>query len=213
VLVPDRRRRWQAIVAAATVVMAVVGAVVVAGGYGYARLRVDQVPSVHVPSLTPAPPPGRPMNLLVVGSDTRTRLSRQDRGQFGAVQGQRGDTILLVHLVPASHRAWMLSIPRDLYVPVPGTGGSGRVVDAIGGVRLDFPDPVRDDDNGHNNSGLLVATPGCRRLDGGPALALVRSRYFQYRGADGVWHTDPATTWAASAASRSCCGPWDPRPC
>jgi LCP family protein required for cell wall assembly len=208
--------------------MVVVVAVAVAGGYGYARLRVDQVPSVHVPGLTPAPPPGRPMNLLVVGSDTRQGLRGQDHGRFGTVTGQRGDTILLVHLDPARHRAWMLSVPRDLYLPVAGTGGRAKinaalakgpeqlvetikadfgipvnhyllvdfdgfraVVDAIGGVRLDFPAPVRDDDNGHNNSGLLVTTPGCRLLDGDQALALARSRYYQFRTPDGAWHTDP----------------------
>jgi LCP family protein required for cell wall assembly len=208
--------------------MLVLVVVAMAGGYGYARLQVGQVASVHVPGLAPAPPPGRPMNLLVVGSDTRQRLGRQDRGQFGAVPGQRGDVILLVHLVPATHRVWLLSIPRDLYVPVAGTGGRAKinaalakgpeqlvetirgdlgipvshyllvdfdgfraVVDAIGGIGLDFPYPVRDDDHDHNNSGLAVATPGCRHLDGEQALALARSRYYQYRGADGVWHIDP----------------------
>jgi LCP family protein required for cell wall assembly len=219
------RRRW---LRAAAVAALVLVALALAGGYGYARLRVDQIASVHLPGLAPAPPPGRPMNLLVVGSDTRQGLDRRDRGQFGDVQGQRGDVILLVRLVPATHRAWMLSIPRDLYVPVAGTGGRAKlnaalakgpeqlvetikadfgipvnhyllvdfdgfraVVDAIGGVRLDFPYPVRDDDQGHNNSGLLVATPGCRHLDGEQALALARSRYFQYRGPDGAWHADP----------------------
>ena len=44
--------------------------VTVAGGYGYARLRVGQVAGVHLSGLAPAPPAGRPMNLLVVGSDT-----------------------------------------------------------------------------------------------------------------------------------------------
>jgi LCP family protein required for cell wall assembly len=219
------RRRW---LRAATVGMLVLVTVAVASGYGYARLRVGQVVSVHLPGLAPASPPGRPMNLLVVGSDSRQGLRRQDRGRFGAVQGQRGDVILLLHLDPAGHRAWMLSIPRDLYVPVVGAGGRDKVnaalakgpeqlvetiradfgipvshylmvdfdgfravVDAVGGVRLDFRYPVRDDDNGHNNSGLLVGAPGCRRLDGEQALALARSRYYQYRGADGVWHTDP----------------------
>ena len=222
------RRRWPRAVTVAVLGLAVLVVVAVAAGYGYARLRIGEVASVHVPGLAPAPPPGRPMNLLVVGSDTRQRLGRQDRGQFGAVQGQRGDVILLVHLVPATHRAWLLSIPRDLYVPVAGTGGRAKidaalakgpeqlvetiradlgipvshyllvdfdgfraVVDAIGGIRLDFPDAVRDDDHGHNNSGLAVATPGCRHLDGTQALALARSRYYQYRGADGVWHIDP----------------------
>jgi polyisoprenyl-teichoic acid--peptidoglycan teichoic acid transferase len=219
------RRRWLRVAAVAVLVLAAVAA---AGGYGYARMRVGQVAAVHLPGLAPAPPPGRPMNLLVVGSDSRQGLQGQDRGRFGAVQGRRGDVILLVRLVPASHRAWMLSIPRDLYVPVAGTGGRAKVnaalakgpeqlvetiqadfgirvshylmvdfdgfravVDAVGGVRLDFPYPVRDDDNGSNNSGLLVTSPGCRHLDGQQALALARSRYYQYRGADGAWRTDP----------------------
>jgi polyisoprenyl-teichoic acid--peptidoglycan teichoic acid transferase len=220
-----RRHRWLYAAIVGTLVLA---GVAVAGGYGYARLRVGQVASVHLPGLAPAPPPGRPMTLLVVGSDTRQGLHGQDRGQFGAVRGQRADVILLVRLVPASHRAWLLSIPRDLYVPVAGTGrrnkinaalaggpeqlvetiradfgipvshyllvdfdGFRAVVDAVGGVRLDFPFPVRDDDNGHDNSGLLIATPGCRLLDGGQALALARSRYYQYQDKAGRWHGDP----------------------
>jgi polyisoprenyl-teichoic acid--peptidoglycan teichoic acid transferase len=219
------RRRW---LYAAVVAALVVAGVAVAGGYSYARLRAGQVASVHLPGLAPAPPAGRPMNLLVVGSDTRQGLRGRDRGRFGAVGGQRADVILVVRLVPASHRAWVLSIPRDLYVPVAGTGGRARinaaladgpeqlvetikadfgipvshyllvdfdgfraVVDAVGGIRLDFPFPVRDDDNGHDNSGLLIATSGCRRLDGDQALALARSRYYQYRGADGRWRFDP----------------------
>jgi polyisoprenyl-teichoic acid--peptidoglycan teichoic acid transferase len=221
------RRRWLHAAVVGTLVLA---GVAVAGGYSYARLRVGQVASVHLPGLEPAPPPGRPMNLLVVGSDTRQGLRRQDRDRFGAVQGRRGDVILVVRLVPASHRAWILSIPRDLYVPVAGAGGRAKinaaldkgpeqlvetiradfgipvshyllvdfdgfraVVDAVGGIRLDFPYPVRDDDNGHNNSGLLIPTRGCRQLDGDQALALARSRYYQYRGADGVWRGDPGS--------------------
>jgi polyisoprenyl-teichoic acid--peptidoglycan teichoic acid transferase len=220
-------RRW---LRAAAVGMLVLVAVAVAAGYGDARLQVDKVASVHVSGLAPAPRPGRPMNLLVVGSDTRQRLRRQDRGRFGAAQGQRGDVILLVHLVPASHRAWLLSIPRDLYVPVAGTGGRAKinaaldrgpeqlvetiradfgipvshyllvdfdgfraVVDAIGGVSMYFPRPVRDDNNGRNESGLQVPRPGCQRLDGEQALALARSRYYQYQAADGVWHIDPGS--------------------
>jgi polyisoprenyl-teichoic acid--peptidoglycan teichoic acid transferase len=221
------RRRW---LSAAVVATLVVTGVAVAGGYGYARLRVGQVASVHLPGLTPAPPPGRPMDLLVVGSDTRQGLVGRDRSRFGSVPGQRADVILLVRLVPATHRASVLSIPRDLYVPVAGTGGRAKinaalaggperlvetikadfgipvshyllvdfdgfraVVDAVGGIRLDFPVPVRDDDNGHDNSGLLIATPGCRRLNGGQALALARSRYFQYQDRAGRWHADPGT--------------------
>ena len=125
------RRGWPRAVTVAVLVLAVLVVVAVAAGYGYARLRVGEVASVHLPGLAPASPPGRPVNLLVVGSDTPQSQRRQDRGQFGAVQGQRGDVILLLHLDPASHRAWMLSIPRDLYVPVAGTGGRDRINAAL----------------------------------------------------------------------------------
>jgi LCP family protein required for cell wall assembly len=124
----------------------------------------------------------------------------------------------------------VLSIPRDLYVPVAGTAGSAKinsafnhgpgqlvqtiqqsleipihhyllvnfdgfreVVDALGGVSMYFPRPVRDDNHGRNESGLRVSRAGCRRLDGDQALALARSRYFQYQDTAGRWHADPGT--------------------
>jgi LytR cell envelope-related transcriptional attenuator len=56
-----------------------------------------------------------------------------------------------------------------------------------------FPRPVRDDNHGRNESGLDVPRTGCHRLGGNQALALARSRYFQYRDAAGRWHADPGT--------------------
>jgi hypothetical protein len=56
-----------------------------------------------------------------------------------------------------------------------------------------FPRPVRDSNNGRNESGLDVRRAGCRRLDGDQALALARSRYFQYQDKAGRWHGDPGT--------------------
>jgi hypothetical protein len=53
-LAPHRGRRrslW-----AATVVVLMLVAVTVAGGYGYARLRVGQVAAVRLSGLAPAPP-------------------------------------------------------------------------------------------------------------------------------------------------------------
>ena len=92
----------------------------------------------------------------------------------------------------------MLSIPRDTYVPIPGTGSSNRInaafnsgpsllvetiqqdfgipinhvvvanfpgfegmVNALGGISLDFPYPVRD-----LYSGLNVTTVGCQTVNG-----------------------------------------------
>ena len=52
---------------------------------------------------------------------------------------------------------------------------------------------MRDDNNGRNESGLNVPKPGCHRLAGNQALALARSRYFQYQDKAGRWHADPGT--------------------
>jgi polyisoprenyl-teichoic acid--peptidoglycan teichoic acid transferase len=217
-----RRRR----IAAALAALLVLGVVTAACGWGYTAFRFGQIGSVHVPGLGAAPSDGS-VNLLVVGSDTRQGLRD---GGFGDAPGQRSDVIIVAHLVPAARHAAVLSIPRDLWVPVAGTGGSAKinsalhrgpgqlvqtiqqslgipihhyllinfdgfreVVDALGGVAMYFPRPVRDSNNGRNESGLDVPRAGCQRLNGDQALALARSRYLQYRGKDARWHADPAT--------------------
>jgi LCP family protein required for cell wall assembly len=49
------------------------------------------------------------------------------------------------------------------------------VVNAIGGVYMDFPDPVSD-----QIAGLSIPTAGCHYLDGFQALAVVRARHMSY---------------------------------
>jgi LCP family protein required for cell wall assembly len=74
--------------------------------------------------------PGEPMNVLLVGSDTRATLTKEEQkryGTAGAVGGQRSDTMLVLHIDPHAEKAAILSIPRDLYVPVAGTGTQGRI--------------------------------------------------------------------------------------
>lgn len=65
------------------------------------------------------------------------------------------------------------------------------MVDAVGGISLNFPYPVRDDDNGVNNAGLTIRHSGCQSLPGSTALALARSRYFQYEAPGQRWVADP----------------------
>lgn len=66
-----------------------------------------------------------------------------------------------------------------------------NAVQTVGGIKLDFPYPVRDDDDGNNNSGLSIPTAGCQTLNGNQTLALSRSRYYQYEIQPGVWEPDP----------------------
>jgi LCP family protein required for cell wall assembly len=67
---------------------------------------------------------GKPTNFLLVGSDSRDGLSRQELSQAATrrVDGGRTDTIILVHVSPGQKRAVMVSIPRDLKVSIPGHG-------------------------------------------------------------------------------------------
>ena len=54
-------------------------------------------------------------NLLVVGSDSRSG-SNQKFGKY--VQGQRSDTMLIVHIRPHHQGAVVVSLPRDSEVPI-----------------------------------------------------------------------------------------------
>ena len=66
-----------------------------------------------------------------MGSDSRAFVdTASEASSFGSAAtqtGQRSDVIIVVRLVPKTRQIEMLSIPRDTYVPIPGTGGSNRV--------------------------------------------------------------------------------------
>jgi LCP family protein required for cell wall assembly len=99
--------------------------------YGYVNWRFDQINRIVLPHLRGAnAPPGAPMTILVIGSDSRAADTGTDAKQFGSastVGGQRSDTIMVVHVDPATTTATMMSIPRDLWVPIPGKTFSQRI--------------------------------------------------------------------------------------
>lgn len=66
------------------------------------------------------PAAGDSLTFLLVGSDSREGL--EDLKNFGSVSGARGDVIMLVRLDPKTSNAQILSIPRDLWVDIPGHG-------------------------------------------------------------------------------------------
>ena len=120
------RRRWRLLVAATLVIL--VGNLVVGSAYAYFQWRLDQIERVPVAGLVPDEP-GPVMNVLLVGSDSREDLSGDAADQAGKeeVTGERSDTIMLLHVDPGQQKAGILSIPRDLYVPIAGTDESDRV--------------------------------------------------------------------------------------
>jgi LCP family protein required for cell wall assembly len=75
------------------------------------------VPEVNGSTYAVPPPPpeiekGDRINVLLLGIDRR--------GKKG--WGYRTDTIIVVTVDPVNNTAGMLSIPRDLYLPIPGNG-------------------------------------------------------------------------------------------
>ena len=112
------RRRWRRILAIGIPVLFLLFAFWLYLGYrafsdevAKANKRIDKRTRA---ALTPTGNILRnPQISLVMGSDSR--------GQ-SATAGARADSILLVRTDPSHHLISMLSIPRDLYVPIPGHG-------------------------------------------------------------------------------------------
>ncbi len=67
-------------------------------------------------------PPNEPMNVLVLGSDSRENLTAEQQASFGdteVVPGRRADTIMLLHLDEQREQAVLVHFPRDLKVDDP----------------------------------------------------------------------------------------------
>jgi LCP family protein required for cell wall assembly len=180
------------------------------GGWLYAKSVYDKVEKIPMGDVLSTG--GSGTNYLIVGSDSREVEDLVDAGlnpeAFEDGGGQRSDTMLLLRFV--GRQAQMMSIPRDLYVPIAETDGSSKInsaynggprrlvltvqqalgvpvhhymevdfvsfaglVDSLGGVTIDFPNPAYDE-----NTGLNVTEAGAVELDGPNALAYVRSRHF-----------------------------------
>ncbi|HEV2760418.1 MAG TPA: LCP family protein [Acidimicrobiales bacterium] len=96
-------------------------------GYVYVQRKLDQIERLKLPAL--GADDGPVMNVLLVGSDSRANLEGSVAAGFGKdeVEGQRSDTVMILHIDPRAQKAAIVSVPRDLYVPIAGTNFSDRV--------------------------------------------------------------------------------------
>lgn len=71
---------------------------------------------------------GEALNFLIIGSDSRDL----------SVERGRSDVIVLMHINDARDRVDLVHFPRDLFVPIAGTGGSSKInaAYAYGGAPL-----------------------------------------------------------------------------
>lgn len=81
--------------------------------------RVDALDPAHEIADT-KDTPGR--TFLVVGSDSRSDLTKAERKRLGtgSAAGQRTDTIMLLHVPSGGGPTVLVSVPRDSYVSIPG---------------------------------------------------------------------------------------------
>ncbi|MFM7451288.1 MAG: LCP family protein [Actinomycetota bacterium] len=76
------------------------------------------------------------VNYLIVGSDTREGLSREEIkrlrvGGTDVAAGKRSDTMLLIHISKKRDKAAIISIPRDSYALIPEhNNAQGKVIPA-----------------------------------------------------------------------------------
>lgn len=109
--------------------MAVVVVVAVACAAGLliaARRTADSVQRVAGVAEVLSAPSATVENFLLVGSDSRS-AGDPNTGTTGDVTGNRSDTIMVLRTDPNGGQAALLSIPRDLYVAVPGRDGKRRI--------------------------------------------------------------------------------------
>jgi LCP family protein required for cell wall assembly len=120
------RHRWQWITLAVVVVLASVAGWLV---WRYFRFQAD----LRVHTGTVSEETGKPFNVLLVGSDSRGDLTPAEQEDLGAlaVDGSRADTLIVGHIDPAADRVIMLQFPRDLFVPIAGSGEEGKINESL----------------------------------------------------------------------------------
>lgn len=89
--------------------------------------QVQRQPGLLPTSRPSTPPNSNPdaVNFLLLGSDSRG----QDQG--------RSDVMMVLHLDPSRSKVYLVSVPRDLWVPIPGHGTNKiNAAYAFGGAPL-----------------------------------------------------------------------------
>lgn len=214
---PAKKRSRSKLALGITVGLLATLAVVLVAGIAFLQNRIDSAlerfedpfeslgtdrPTVPVNTEDPEAEP--PVNILVLGSDSRISAGDPSQWEVGA---QRTDAIMIVSISGDRRSVTAMSIPRDSWVPIPGHGENKinaafsfggpslmvHTVEELTGIRIDHV-VVSDfesfkaitDELGGVEITLTqpleladgtVLQPGTHLLDGEAALAYTRERY------------------------------------
>lgn len=120
---PEPARRpsplWHRLLWAGLATVSVIALAVLGSAWWTVRrisARIERMPDVFtMPEATRparAVSAGRSVNILIAGLDGEERT--------GVERGARSDAIMVLHLDANRQHAWVVSIPRDAWVPIPG---------------------------------------------------------------------------------------------
>lgn len=137
------------------------------GSFGdFGGERADVIILMHVA--------GDRLQLLSLPRDLRVEIPGHGVDKINAAYAYGGPDLLVETVTAAT------GITVNHYMQVE-FGGFAGIVDALGGIEIDFPAPARD-----QKSGLLVEQSGPQNVDGATALAYARSRTYEEL-VDGEW--------------------------
>jgi LCP family protein required for cell wall assembly len=103
---------------------------------------------------------GEAMNLLLVGNDSRARLSEEQMDELstGDNAGINTDTMILVHVPADGTKASFVSFPRDSYVEIPGYGMDKLNAAYAYGYQYEAGDDATDAERQSAGAQLLIRT-------------------------------------------------------
>ncbi|TDB87108.1 LCP family protein [Actinomadura sp. 7K534] len=97
------------------------------GAWAFQNYVTGMIDKVSVGGLGRDGGPKGPMTILVAGVDRRDGLTRaqQKAARLGHHEGERSDTMLLVHVSRDRDRVSVVNLPRDSYVTIPAHESNG----------------------------------------------------------------------------------------
>ena len=123
-----RSRTWPQrllVLTGCLIVIVSVGTASVAAYLGLRFGQIDRIDDIDLDARA-----GDAANYLLVGTDSREGLDPNDP-DAGGFLGDSGcdctDTIMVLRVDPKEKQAYLLSFPRDLYLPIAGTGDKARI--------------------------------------------------------------------------------------
>ncbi|CAN5712167.1 hypothetical protein BH20ACT2_BH20ACT2_14160 [soil metagenome] len=116
------RRTWPQRLLIGFNITVIFAALTAAAGLGYLQLKLGELQRVSLGHVLTETDGGsdEPQNYLLVGTDSAEGLDPDDPVNNGrdTVGGLRSDTTMVLRVDPGSERASLLSLPRDLWVPI-----------------------------------------------------------------------------------------------